>query len=198
MASADGQWFAGFDPKTEELWLSRWGSQQVTKSFPAREVAAVHYCEANKSWWWNDRYSLFRWESESPDGPQQMIDMSSLPNRIVSSPDGRFIAVADSYGACYVWDDGGKRITNLKFPHNHPVIDLSFSASSQTLMTLTEYGVLRCWNLESGRCTYAEKNQEPQQKRFGGFLEGGRWLMRIPLRVDTGEITIERLSDVGR
>jgi WD40 repeat protein len=198
MASADGQWFAGFDPKTEELWLSRWGSQQVTKSFPAREVAAVHYCEANKSWWWNDRYSLFRWESESPDGPQQMIDMSSLPNRIVSSPDGRFIAVADSYGACYVWDDGGKRLTNLKFPHNHPVIDLSFSASSQTLMTLTEYGVLRCWNLESGRCTYAEKNQEPQQKRFGGFLEGGRWLMRIPLRVDTDEITIERLSDVGR
>lgn len=197
MASTDGQWLAAFDPKTEEIWFSRWGSPSATKSFPASEVSAVHYCEATDSWWWNHRYSLFRWENESPDGPHQMIDMGSLPNRIVSSPDGRFVAAADSYGGCYVWEDGGKRLTSLKFPHTQAVIDLSFSASGQTLMTLTEFGVLRCWNLESGRCTYAEKNQEPQQRLFGGFLEGGRWLMRIPLRVDTGQISIERLPDVG-
>ncbi|XZE21922.1 protein kinase domain-containing protein [Pirellulaceae bacterium SH449] len=197
MVSGDGQWIAGYDSSTEEVWFSRWGSQEVTKSFPAREVSAVHFCEVNQIWWWNDRYSIFSWKNESSEGPQRMLDLVSLPRRITSSRDGRYIAASDSYGGCYVWDEGGNRLTNLKFPHTQTVSDVSFSSTGRTLMTLTDSGVLRCWNLESGRCSYSEKNQEPQQKRYGGFLGKGNWLMRELPHVIEGEMTIERLPDGG-
>jgi WD40 repeat protein len=73
-----------------------------------------------------------------------------MVDRVVFSPDGRFVVVAAADNTAQIWDTAAKTRASPPLHHLAAVVWAAFSPDGRRLLTASAEGTARVWNVETG------------------------------------------------
>lgn len=147
-------------------------------------------------------YSFVVWDLDT--GEVLREDEYEAPNTLAVTSDGRR-AVAAKRGRPEIWDlESGKVLSSLYSAHTEPVTCMALMPSGRNLLSGSEDGTIRVWDIETGtelpRLDFGFKI-EPPINAIARSPDGGRvvavadWLISIwDLRSGKEIMTIERME----
>jgi WD40 repeat protein len=157
------------------IWMLR-GDEWVPLEEPAQKAVYVGSAEApvthvacspDGMWFANvDGYTLLRLETGRRPAPSLLYDRHrGSITALAWSPDGKVIASADGHGELHLWDflgaywksslrAEGERVLICQHRDQEgwsKITQLAWSPDGQVVATGNEHGVLRVWDVQSGR-----------------------------------------------
>ncbi|MBX3423496.1 MAG: protein kinase [Pirellulaceae bacterium] len=180
VGSDEGQWLAGWDAQASVVWCTPPGRSDLAITTSADEVGLIWFEPNSQCCWYVAKHrEIYRWKFADGSPPEHITTLRNLPAKdLAISPDKNLLAIMCDDECCFLYNLNEKKIVK-QFIHTERLRDVTFSATGKTLIALSEYGRVVCWNLASGRQTYEQHYQNHQdQPVLGGFSRYRLYLVR--------------------
>ncbi len=177
--SRGSNWMGGYDQQEGKVWFSQVDNPAALQTFDFKSVDHIYIEADGRRCWWNSLDDLYCLKLDGSAEPEWVTRLPSRLIQVAQSPDQSLLAIVCGYRECLVWDIERQRQVGSNLLHVREIVDICFSPSGQTLMTLDQDGNLNCWNVTTGRKTYGQDDHakaHPEHHR--GFSCRSQFLLR--------------------
>ena len=187
--SSDGRWLLGFASDSGRAWMletTNWSDPVWLEGHNPRSIA-LSLPESQV--FWHDGNKLLSSRIDESPVPELWEDYPMMPEHLRVSPDGELLAVGLTWNQVQLFDVRTRRQQGPKLMFDGTLHSMQFTPSGRTLITLTEKGVIRMWNVTTVREMVRYRIEPPYIYRDIQVTPDGR---HVALLNDLG-LTLHRI-----
>lgn len=193
-SSKDSGILLGYDNQHQHLWLTTIDNQtgrESTRTWPSEPAHAVAISQKYKSIFWNNGRKIVLASLDNDTPPKIIHTAKNDPSLMRISPDHKYLVATMRNREVHLVDIPNQTLA-ATFTHPEQVHTAAFTPTGRTLITVDTSGLLRCWNIASGKETYTQQlDSRPGTEVFYNLAED---CSHISIHFPNKELRIYHLS----
>lgn len=174
--SSDGRWLLGGAGPSNYAWMLDMRNWRSAIQFAGHNARGITYLPSRNEVFWQDGNKLRCRPLDATAEVVRIDEYGMMPEHLHASPGEELLAVGQGSREVILLDTQSRQQHGPKLMHEGNLLQMRFTPDSRTLITITDDGTIRLWNVTTGRQMLQHRIPSPEGYWHGRISRNGQFI----------------------